>query len=189
MKFFTFFSVKRRTKAFPFWKRKTVFFSCSLGKRTKRMRDRSGRSDLCKRSAFTRCSRHVFAQASLCKPRRQGKAESGFIPVCSFLCVFSLSQCNVSHCRANMQRGCCLRLIGFAPAGAGMLFISGCFRSNPKSLSAEEILSGAFCAVRTGWYSMCRLFPHRSTRQKQGRIFLPYIYCVFVRSRENSHRR
>lgn len=66
-----------------------MFFSCSLGKRTKRMRDRSGRSDFCKRFAFTRCSRHVFAQASLCKPRR------------------------------NTQRGRRLRLIGFAPAGAG----------------------------------------------------------------------
>ena len=83
------------------------------------MRDRSGRSDFCKRFAFTRCSRHVFAQASLCKPRQQGKAESGFIPVCAFLRVFSLSQCNAEHCRANTQRGRRLRLIGFAPAGAG----------------------------------------------------------------------
>ena len=105
-----------------------MFFSCSHKKRTKRMRDRSGRSDLYKRSAFTRCSRHVFAQASLCKPRRQSKAESGFIPVCSFLCVFSLSQCNASHCRANTQRGCCLRLIGFAPAGAGE-FCGLCLRA------------------------------------------------------------
>ena len=153
------------------------------------MRDRSGRSDFCKRFAFTHCSRHVFSQTSLCKPRRQGKAESGFIPVCSFLCVFSLSQCNASHCRANMQRGHRLQLGAPTPAGAGMLFISGCFRSNPRSLSAEEILSGAFCALRTGWYSRCRLFPRRSTRQTQGRLSLPYIYCAFVHSRENSHRR
>ena len=83
------------------------------------MRDRSGRSDLCKRFAFTHCSRHVFAQASLCKPRQQGKAESGFIPVCAFLCVFSLSQCNATHCRANSPCGCRLRLIAPTPAGAG----------------------------------------------------------------------
>ena len=87
--FVLFLSAKKKDKGFlPFPKGETMFFSCSPGKRTKRMRDRSGRSDLCEGFAFTRCSRHVFAQASLCKPRR------------------------------NTQRDNKVHLLFFAPAGA-----------------------------------------------------------------------
>ena len=88
--FVLFLSAKKKDKGFlPFPKGGMVFFSCSPGKRTKRMRDRSGRSDLCEGFAFTRCSRHVFAQASLCKPRR------------------------------NTQRDNKVHLLFFAPAGTG----------------------------------------------------------------------
>lgn len=88
--FVLFLSAKKKDKGFlPFPKGETMSFSCSPGKRTKRMRDRSGRSDLCEGFAFTRCSRHVFAQASLCKPRR------------------------------NTQRDNKVHLLFFAPAGTG----------------------------------------------------------------------
>ena len=149
---FFFFPQRKRT-SFPFPKGGKVSFSCSLGKRTKRMRDRSGRSDLCKRFAFTRCSRHVFAQASLCKPRRQGKAESGFIPVCSFLCVFSLSQCNASHCRANMQRGRRLRLIAPTPPARGDFAVfaheSGAFdKKSPLPKTRKALLLGGLSLIQ-----------------------------------------
>ena len=87
--FVLFLSAKKKDKGFlPFPKGGMVSFSCSPGKRTKRMRDRSGRSDLCEGFAFTRCSRHVFAQASLCKPRRNTQRDNKvhllfFAPACA----------------------------------------------------------------------------------------------------------
>ena len=113
-----------------------MFFSCSHKKRTKRMRDRSGRSDLCKRSAFTRCSRHVFAQASLCKPRR------------------------------NTQRGCRLRLIGFAPAGAGG-FRGFCLRAGATA--------DRFCACGRGKST------HRSPRAADGKPYAVSVFSAAVR--------
>ena len=53
LKFLLLFLYEKKDKGFsPFGKGGTVFFSGSLGKKTKRMRDRTGRSDLCKRVCF-----------------------------------------------------------------------------------------------------------------------------------------
>ena len=123
-----------------------MFFSCSHKKRTKRMRDRSGRSDLCKRFAFTRCSRHVFAQASLCKPRR------------------------------NTQRGRRLRLIGFAPAGAGGFFGNPSRTGQgplPHRLFAAACSAALFCTKGQAM-RLRLLFRSFSFRKEKEQGLLPF---------------